>query len=102
MASCSRKARPEDEVNSIFLSTKSLDGFPKSKIVLLKRFTWKGFVFFTNYNSEKVNAIANDDRVSILFNWIKSKREVLVSGQVEKLSENLSEGYFDSRPEVSR
>ncbi|WP_298541379.1 pyridoxamine 5'-phosphate oxidase [uncultured Aquimarina sp.] len=96
------KAHPEDEANAMLLSTKGLDGFPKSRIVLLKRFTWEGFIFFTNYNSEKGMAIANDDRVSVLFNWIKSKREVLISGKAEKLPENLSEGYFESRPEGSK
>jgi len=96
------KAHPEDEANAMLLSTKSVDGFPKSRIVLLKRFTWEGFVFFTNYNSEKGKAIAKDNNVSVLFNWKKSKREVFISGKAEKLPENLSEGYFESRPEGSK
>ncbi|WP_299215196.1 pyridoxamine 5'-phosphate oxidase [uncultured Aquimarina sp.] len=96
------KAHPEDEANAMLLSNKGLDGFPKSRIVLLKRFTWEGFIFFTNYNSEKGKAIAKDNNVSVLFNWIKSKREVLISGKAEKLPENLSEGYFESRPERSK
>ncbi|WP_299249683.1 pyridoxamine 5'-phosphate oxidase [uncultured Aquimarina sp.] len=96
------KAHPEDEANAMLLSTKGLDGFPKSRIVLLKRFTWEGFIFFTNYKSEKGMAIANDDRVSVLFNWIKSKREILITGRAEKISKNLSEGYFESRPEGSK
>ncbi|MFD2564350.1 pyridoxamine 5'-phosphate oxidase [Aquimarina rubra] len=96
------KAHPEDEANAMLLSTKGLDGFPKSRIVLLKSFTWEGFIFFTNYNSEKGKAIAKDNNVSVLFNWIKSKREVLISGKAEKLPENLSEGYFESRPEGSK
>ncbi|AXT51090.1 pyridoxamine 5'-phosphate oxidase [Aquimarina sp. BL5] len=96
------KAHPEDEANAMLLSTKGVDGFPKSRIVLLKRFTWEGFVFFTNYNSEKGRAIAKDNNVSVLFNWKKSKREVFISGKAEKLPENLSEGYFESRPEGSK
>ncbi|WP_378182661.1 pyridoxamine 5'-phosphate oxidase [Aquimarina sp. SS2-1] len=96
------KAHPEDEVNAMVLSTKGLDGFPKSRVVLLKRFTWEGFIFFTNYNSEKGKAIAQDNNVSVLFNWIQSKREVFISGKAEKLPENLSEGYFESRPEGSK
>ncbi|WP_298317436.1 pyridoxamine 5'-phosphate oxidase [uncultured Aquimarina sp.] len=96
------KAYPQDEANAMLLSTKGVDGFPKSRIVLLKRFTWEGFVFFTNYNSEKGKAIAKDNNVSVLFNWKKSKREVFISGKAEKLPENLSEGYFEFRPEGSK
>ncbi|WP_299431267.1 pyridoxamine 5'-phosphate oxidase [uncultured Aquimarina sp.] len=95
-------AHPEDEINAMLLSTKGLDGFPKSRIVLLKRFTWEGFIFFTNYNSEKGKAIAQDSKVSLLFNWTRSNREILISGKAEKLPENLSEGYFESRPEGSK
>ncbi|WP_271783193.1 pyridoxamine 5'-phosphate oxidase [Aquimarina algiphila] len=96
------KAHPEDEVNAMILSTIGLDGFPKNRIVLLKRFTWEGFVFFTNYYSEKGKAIAKDNRVSCSFNWTASKREVLITGKAEKIPENLSEGYFESRPEGSK
>ncbi len=89
------KAHPEDEVNAMILSTIGLDGFPKNRIVLLKRFTWEGFAFFTNYYSEKGKAIAKDNRVSCSFNWASSKREVLIIGRAEKIPENLSEGYFE-------
>ena len=95
-------AHPEDETNAMLLSTKGLDGFPKSRIVLLKRYTWEGFTFFTNYNSEKGKAIAEDNKVSLLFDWKKSKRKVLICGRAEKIPENMSEGYFDSRPEGSK
>ncbi len=95
-------AHPEDEANTMLLSTIGLDGFPKSRIVLLKRFTWEGFIFFTNYNSEKGRAIAENDKVSASFHWEKSKREVHITGKAEKIAENLSEGYFDSRPEGSK
>ncbi|KAA1247384.1 pyridoxamine 5'-phosphate oxidase [Aquimarina sp. RZ0] len=93
---------PAQETNAMLLSTIGLDGFPKSRIVLLKRFTWEGFIFFTNYNSEKGKAIETNNNVSIYFNWALSKREVLISGKAEKIPENLSEGYFDSRPEGSK
>ncbi|WP_051336390.1 pyridoxamine 5'-phosphate oxidase [Aquimarina latercula] len=96
------KSYPEDETNAMILSTKGLDGFPKSRVVLLKKFTWEGFLFFTNYNSEKGKAIANDSKVSLLFNWVNSKRQILILGRAEKLSENISEGYFESRPEGSK
>ncbi|WP_438425881.1 pyridoxamine 5'-phosphate oxidase [Aquimarina macrocephali] len=96
------KAHPEDEANAMLLSTIGVDGFPKSRIVLLKRFTWEGFIFFTNYNSEKGKAIAQNNKVSIAFNWTAAKKKVLISGTAEKIAENLSEGYFESRPEGSK
>ncbi|MBQ0734774.1 pyridoxamine 5'-phosphate oxidase [Aquimarina celericrescens] len=95
-------AHPEDEANAMQLSTIGLDGFPKSRIVLLKRFTWEGFIFFTNYNSEKGMAITKNNKVSISFNWIASKREVSIMGKAEKIPNNLSEGYFESRPKGSK
>lgn len=95
-------AYPEQETNAMLFSTIGLDGFPKSRIVLLKRFTWEGFIFFTNYNSDKGKAISNNNHVSISFNWEAAKREVLIMGNAEKIPENLSEGYFESRPEGSK
>lgn len=96
------KAYPEDEVNAMLLSTIGIDGFPKSRIVLLKRFTWEGFIFFTNYNSEKGKAIAKHNKVSIAFNWAAAKKEVIIEGEAKKIANNLSEGYFESRPKGSK
>ena len=96
------KAHPEDEVNAMLLSTIGIDGFPKSRIVLLKRFTWEGFIFFTNYNSEKGKAIAKHNKVSIAFNWAAAKKEVIIEGEAKKIVNNLSEGYFESRPKGSK
>ncbi|WP_062061509.1 pyridoxamine 5'-phosphate oxidase [Aquimarina longa] len=96
------KAHPEDEVNAMLLSTIGVDGSPKGRIVLLKRFTWEGFIFFTNYNSEKGRAITTNNKVSIIFNWTTAKRQVYISGKAEKIDRNISEGYFESRPEGSK
>ncbi len=96
------KACPEDETNIMLLSTIGLDGYPKSRVVLLKRFTWEGFVFFTNYNSEKGKAIATNHNVSLHFNWSNAKRNVLILGKAHKIASNLSDGYFDSRPQGSK
>ncbi len=95
-------AHPEIETNAMLLSTIGVDGYPKSRIVLLKRFTWEGFIFFTNYQSEKGMAIAKNNKVSAFFNWSNSKRTVFVIGKAEKIANNLSEGYFESRPEGSK
>ena len=91
-----------DEVNAMTVSTLGLDGFPKSRVVLLKQFTYEGFIFYTNYNSEKGRAIANNPNVCLSFFWSSLERQVIIKGVAEKISENLSEGYFDSRPTGSK
>ena len=91
-----------EEANAMTLSTIGSDGFPKSRVVLLKKITSKGFVFFTNYNSEKGKAIAQNPQVCISFFWQNSERQIIVKGTAEKISEQHSEAYFNSRPEGSK
>lgn len=91
-----------DEVNAMTVSTLGLDGFPKSRVVLLKQFTYEGFIFYTNYNSEKGRAIANNPNVCLSFFWSSLERQVIIKGVAEKISENLSDGYFESRPTGSK
>ncbi len=90
------------EANAMNLSTIGLDGFPKNRIVLLKRFTWEGFIFYTNYNSEKGKAITKNSNVCLSFFWQGLERQVIIKGIAEKLAGNLSDGYFESRPEGSK
>jgi pyridoxamine 5'-phosphate oxidase len=90
------------EANAMTISTIGLDGFPKARVVLLKRFTWEGFIFYTNYNSEKGKAIAHNPNVSLSFFWPALERQIIIKGKAEKLSSNLSDGYFDSRPDGSK
>ncbi len=91
-----------DEVNAMTVSTISLNGFPKSRVVLLKQFTFEGFIFYTNYNSEKGKAIENNPAVCLSFFWHSMERQVIIQGIAEKTSENISDGYFDSRPNGSK
>lgn len=91
-----------DEVNAMTVSTIGLDGFPKSRVLLLKQFTYEGFIFYTNYNSEKGKAIANNSNVCLSFFWHSLERQVIIKGIAEKISENLSDGYFESRPTGSK
>jgi len=56
-----------DEPNAMNVATVGLDGYPKNRVVLLKRFTWEGFIFYTNYNSEKGKAIAANPHVCLSF-----------------------------------
>lgn len=96
------KSGSVDEVNAMTLTTIGLDGFPKNRVVLLKRFNENGFVFFTNYNSEKGKAIAANPHVCLSFFWPAMERQVIIKGTAHKLAENLSDGYFESRPRGSQ
>lgn len=85
------------EVNSMCLSTIGLDGFPNGRIVLLKELD-HGFVFFTNYESDKGKELDKNPKASITFFWAEIERQVRVVGQVEKISTQESDAYFFSRP----
>ncbi|CAZ94571.1 pyridoxamine 5'-phosphate oxidase [Zobellia galactanivorans] len=91
-----------DEPNAMTVSTIGLDGFPKSRVVLLKKFTYEGFIFYTNYNSEKGKAIAANPNVCVSFFWPNMERQVIIKGKAEKIAKNLSDGYFESRPDGSK
>jgi len=90
------------EANAFTLGTVGTDLMPTSRVVLLKRFTWEGFVFYTNYNSQKGENIKKNNQVSLSFFWSKLERQVLINGIAAKQNENLSDGYFESRPHGSR
>lgn len=91
-----------EETNAMTVSTIGEDGFPKSRVVLLKKFTWEGFIFYTNYSSEKGKAILANNHVCISFFWPALEQQIIIKGKAEKISENLSDGYFDSRPDGSK
>ena len=91
-----------DESNAMTLSTIGTDGFPKSRVVLLKKFTWEGFIFYTNYSSEKGKAIASNKNVCLSFFWPSLEQQIIIKGKAEKIAENLSDGYFESRPDGSK
>lgn len=90
------------EVNAMTVSTIGLDGFPKSRVVLLKKYSEEGFIFYTNYNSEKGKAIAQNPHICLSFFWPNMERQVIIKGIAQKTSENISDGYFDSRPDGSK
>jgi pyridoxamine 5'-phosphate oxidase len=91
-----------DEVNAMTVSTIGLNGYPKSRVVLLKKFTSEGFIFYTNYNSEKGKAIANNPNICLSFFWHSLERQVIIQGVAEKTSDVVSDNYFDSRPDGSK
>ncbi|SRR5690606_16886828 len=90
------------EPNAMVLSTLSLDGFPSSRVVLLKDIKPEGFSFFTNYGSKKGKSMEKNKQVSLLFFWPELQRQVRIEGWVEKLPDIDSDEYFASRPKASR
>ncbi len=84
------------------VSTIDENGFPQSRIVLLKYLDESGFVFFTNYKSQKGRSIEKNSSVSLLFFWPELERQVRIDGFAAKTSQELSEKYFHSRPPESR
>jgi pyridoxamine-phosphate oxidase len=91
-----------DEVNAMTLATASADGVPSARIVLLKGYDEKGFVFFTNYESFKGKELAQNPRACLVFFWKELERQVRITGLVEKVSAEESDVYFNSRPQGSR
>ena len=91
-----------DEVNAMTVSTIGTDGFPKSRVVLLKSYDEKGFIFYTNYESEKGIALAHNPNICISFFWPNLERQVIIKGIAERVSEEMSTEYFHSRPKGSQ
>lgn len=90
------------EPNAMTLATASSDGLPSARIVLLKGFDEKGFVFFTNYNSFKGLQLQENPRACLVFFWKELERQVRIIGVIEKLPAQDNDEYFNSRPEGSR
>ncbi|WP_439475406.1 pyridoxamine 5'-phosphate oxidase [Algoriphagus formosus] len=89
------------EVNAMTLSTLHADGYPNGRVVLLKELDY-GFVFFSNYQSEKGQELENHPKASLTFFWPELERQVRIMGTVEKISESQSDEYFLSRPRGSQ
>lgn len=96
------ESKTVEEVNAMTISTIGLDGFPRGRVVLLKEFHEEGFIFYTNYESEKGQAIAQNNRIAISFYWPELQRQVLIKGTVSKTSEENSKNYFAVRPRKSQ
>ena len=90
------------EVNAMTLATATKDGKPSARIVLLKDYDEKGFVFFTNYNSHKGSELAENPFAALVFFWKELERQVRIEGSIEKVSSQESDDYFYSRPAGSR
>ncbi len=91
-----------EETNAMTITTKGIDGFPKARIVLLKHFDENGFIFYSNYNSEKGKAISADNKICLSFFWPNLERQVIIKGTAIKIEEEKSLLYFRSRPRGSQ
>lgn len=90
------------EPNAMTLATTSIDRKPSARIVLLKGYEERGFMFYTNYLSAKGKEMAKNPVVALVFHWAELGRQVRIEGTVEKLSKEESEIYFHSRPKSSQ
>jgi pyridoxamine 5'-phosphate oxidase len=91
-----------DEVNAMTLATASATGMPSARIVLLKSASVDGFVFFTNYNSQKGKELEENPYACLVFFWKELERQIRITGTIEKVSVAESDEYFNSRPAGSR
>ncbi len=90
------------EPNAMTLATATSDGKPSARMVLLKNFDERGFVFYTNYRSHKGQELADNPQAALVFWWAELERQVRIEGRVEKVSDQESDEYFHSRPLNSR
>lgn len=91
-----------DEMNAMTLATSDARGNPSARVVLLKGFDSKGFVFFTNYDSRKGSELDQNPRACLVFYWKELERQVRIEGTVTRIDAAESDQYFHSRPEGSR
>lgn len=90
------------EPNAMILATADKNCKPSARTLLLKGFSDKGFVFYTNYESRKGKELAENNKATILFYWPELERQVRIEGTVEKISRKESERYFKTRPFKSK
>jgi len=91
-----------DEVNAMTLTTVDSQGFPRGRVVLLKKYDEFGFYFYTNYNSEKGKSIAINNKVCLSFFWPSLERQIIIKGTAQKTDAVDSSNYFHSRPKGSQ
>jgi pyridoxamine 5'-phosphate oxidase len=95
------RAEPNDP-NGMALATADADGMPNVRMVLLKGFDERGFVFYTNYESQKGREILGSMKAALLFHWKSLRRQVRVRGLVEEVTKEEADTYFASRARDSR
>ena len=88
--------------NAMNIATVDDEGQPSSRVVLLKKLSDEGLVFYTNYNSRKGSEIHLNNKVAVNFWWRELKKQIRIEGLISKASKEDSDDYFDSRPIKSR
>ncbi len=88
--------------NAMALATATKTGIPSLRMVLMKQFDKRGFVFYSHYESRKGKELARNPRAALLFHWAELERQVRITGTVKKISRKESEDYFHSRPRESQ
>ena len=88
--------------NAMTLATCDAQARPSARIVLIKSYDERGFVFFTNYESHKAKDLTANNRAALLFFWPELERQIHIQGRVEKVSAAMSDDYYRSRPLASR
>ena len=88
--------------DSMSLATASREGVPSARMVLLKGFDERGFVFFTNYDSRKCRDLEENPHAALICYWVVLQRQVRIEGSVERTSAEESEEYFRTRPRGSQ
>ena len=96
------KITEPNDPDAMSFATVSSDGYPSVRMVLLRKFDKKGFIFFTNYNSRKSNEINVNSKGALCFHWKSLRRQVRAVGNVEKATDQESDDYYFSRPLGSR
>jgi len=90
------------EPNAMTLATATHDGRPSARVVLLKNFDARGFVFYTNFESRKGRELTANPYATLLFAWLPIERQVIIGGQVSTVAQEEALAYFHSRPRASQ
>lgn len=90
------------EPNAMIIATVNADNRPSARTVLLKDFDEEGFVFYTNYTSQKGSDLSANPACAVVFNWLGLERQIRIEGNAEKISQEVSAAYFRKRPKKSQ
>lgn len=96
------QASANPEPNAMILATVTPEGNPSARVLLLKRATEEGFIFYTNYESRKGRELIQTPKAAVVFNWLELQRQVRIEGTIKKAPAEVSDNYFNSRPKKSQ
>ena len=96
-----KKSEPNDS-NALSLATSNKDNLPSVRMVLLKEFNQKGFVFYTNLNSQKGNELKENPNAAMCFHWKSLLRQIRISGKITQVEDSVADQYYNSRGYDSR